>query len=112
MFSTGFSLEEREVKKISEMFFGTTSLAVLCHPARSSSRTAWAPFATVLAISSRWACVRIGEGCESARLSGPATPSNFNGLSCRSASKRSADSQWPNYVPADGGWKAVEGGLD
>ena len=28
------------------MFFGTTSMPVVCHPARSSSRTAWAPRAT------------------------------------------------------------------
>ena len=43
MFSTGFSSGAREGRKIGVMFSGTTSLLVVCQPARSSSRTACAP---------------------------------------------------------------------
>ena len=46
MFSTGFSSGAREGRKTRVMFFGTTRLPVVCQPARSSSRTAWAPLAT------------------------------------------------------------------
>ncbi len=44
-FSTGFSSGAREGSKIIVMFFGTARAGVVCHPARSSSRTAWAPLA-------------------------------------------------------------------
>ena len=47
MVSTGFSSGEREGRKIRVMFFGTTKAGVVCQPARSSSRTAWAPLATL-----------------------------------------------------------------
>lgn len=51
MFSTGLSSGARDGRKMSVMLFGTTRLPVVCHPARSSSRTACAPLATVRAIS-------------------------------------------------------------
>ena len=53
MFSTGFSSGAREGRKIGVMFSGTSSLPVVCHPARSSSRTACAPSATLREISLR-----------------------------------------------------------
>ena len=40
-FSTGFSSGAREGRKIGVMLSGTSSLPVVCHPARSSSSTAW-----------------------------------------------------------------------
>src|ERR1700735_2650952 len=43
IFSTGFSSGAREGRKIGVMFSGTSSLPVVCHPARSSTRTACAP---------------------------------------------------------------------
>lgn len=46
MFSTGFSSGERDGKKISVILEGTTRLVVVCQPARSSNRTAWASVAT------------------------------------------------------------------
>jgi hypothetical protein len=42
MFSTGVSSGARDGRKIGVMLPGTSSLAVVCHPARSSNRTAWA----------------------------------------------------------------------
>ena len=53
MFSTGFNSGEREGRKIGVMFLGILSFPVVCHPARSSSRTACARFATCREISSR-----------------------------------------------------------
>jgi hypothetical protein len=47
MFSTGFSSGAREGRKIGVILLGTLSLAVVCHPARSSNSTAWAPSADV-----------------------------------------------------------------
>ena len=47
MFSTGFSSGAREGRKIGVMLSGTSSLPVVCHPARSRSRTAWAPVGDV-----------------------------------------------------------------
>ena len=46
------------------MFFGTARAPVVCHPARSSSRTAWAPLATVRPISFEVTLhgIRIGKG--------------------------------------------------
>jgi hypothetical protein len=52
-FSTGFSSGAREGRKIGVMLSGTSSLLVMCDPALSSSRTAWAPAATLREISSR-----------------------------------------------------------
>lgn len=52
-FSTGFSSGARDGRKISVMFLGMSSFAVVCQPARSSSRTAWARRATCRLISSR-----------------------------------------------------------
>ena len=46
-----------EGKKIGVMLRGASSLAVLCHPARSSNRTAWAPSATQPEISWRLSCI-------------------------------------------------------
>ena len=46
-FSTGFSSGERDGSMISVMFFGISSLSVVCQPARSRRRTACAPRATV-----------------------------------------------------------------
>jgi hypothetical protein len=42
------------------MLSGTSSLLVVCHPALSSSRTAWAPSATLREISSRWSLHHVG----------------------------------------------------
>src|SRR3954452_23112394 len=42
MFSTGLSSGAREGRRIMVMLLGTARAAVVCHPARSSSRTAWA----------------------------------------------------------------------
>src|SRR5829696_9044510 len=42
-FSTGFNSGEREGRRISVMFFGTSSLSVVCQPARSRRRTACEP---------------------------------------------------------------------
>ena len=53
MFSTGFSSGDRDGRKISVMFEGTASAVVVCHPARSRSKTACAPDATWREISSR-----------------------------------------------------------
>ncbi len=53
MFSTGFSSGARDGRKTSVRFFGMIRWAVVCQPALSSSRTACAPLATVLEISSR-----------------------------------------------------------
>ena len=39
MFSTGFSSGARDGRKIGVMLSGTSSLPVVCHPARSRSRT-------------------------------------------------------------------------
>lgn len=53
IFSTGFSSGEREDSKIGEMFFGTTVLAVVCHPARSSIRTAYTALCRRPAVAGR-----------------------------------------------------------
>ena len=45
MFSTGLSSGAREGRKIGVMLSGTSSLPVMCHPARSRSSAAWAPSA-------------------------------------------------------------------
>jgi hypothetical protein len=42
MFSTGFSSGARDGRKIGVMFLGMSRLPVVCHPARSMSRTACA----------------------------------------------------------------------
>lgn len=55
--STGFNSGERDGRKISVMFFGTVSILVVCHPARSSSSTACDPRATMVEISSRCICM-------------------------------------------------------
>ena len=55
MFSTGFSSGAREGRKVRVMLSGTLSLPAVCHPARSRSRTAWAPSATLREIWSRFA---------------------------------------------------------
>src|SRR3984957_16664271 len=47
-FSTGFSSGAREGREIGVMLLGTSSLPVVCHPARSRSRTAWAAAAIIL----------------------------------------------------------------
>jgi hypothetical protein len=47
MFSTGFSSGARDGRKIGVMLLGTSSLAVVCHPARSSNRTVWAALGDV-----------------------------------------------------------------
>src|SRR3984957_3010813 len=64
-FSTGFSSGAREGRKIGVMLSGTSSLLVVfvvCHPARSSSSTAWAPAATLREISSRWELHHVSVG--------------------------------------------------
>src|SRR5271165_719749 len=57
MFSTGLSSGARDGSRIGVMFFGMLSFPVVCQPARSSSSTACAPFATWREISSRWSCI-------------------------------------------------------
>ena len=46
IFSTGFSSGDLGGKGMSVMLDGITSLSVICHPARSTMRTAWAPGVT------------------------------------------------------------------
>jgi hypothetical protein len=53
MVYTGFSSGAREGRKMSVRFLGTRRWLLVCHPARSSSKTTWAPLATVREISSR-----------------------------------------------------------
>jgi hypothetical protein len=61
--STGFNSGERDGRRIGVMFFGPFQIApVVCHPARSSSSTAWAPLATMVAISSMWSLHGLGVG--------------------------------------------------
>src|SRR5215203_2926614 len=62
MFSTGLSSGAREGRKMSVMFFGTASRAVVCQPARSRSSTAWAPRRTTRETSSRWSCMARSSG--------------------------------------------------
>ena len=49
IFSTGFSSGARDGSRMMVRFFGTLSLPVVCHPARSISTTAWAFRADVAA---------------------------------------------------------------
>src|SRR5271155_2518138 len=91
-FSTGFSSGAREGRKIGVTLLGTSSLPVVCHPARSSSSTAWAPTATLREI-------RRGEAasCRCLRRAAPA-PLRRLGLDrsrrtdrrCRNAGRRAA----------------------
>ena len=48
IFSNGFSSGARDGSRMMVRFFGTLSLPVVCHPARSISTTAWAFRATWL----------------------------------------------------------------
>ena len=59
MFSTGFSSGALGGKGSSVMLAGTSSLPVVCHPARSRMSTAWAPDATWDEISSRCHCMAL-----------------------------------------------------
>ncbi|EGG78638.1 hypothetical protein SXCC_00619 [Gluconacetobacter sp. SXCC-1] len=56
-FSTGFSSGARDGRKIRLTLRGILSLGVVCHPARSSRTTAWAPRATQREISSMCSCM-------------------------------------------------------
>ncbi len=60
MFSTGFSSGALGGKGGSVMLGGTASLAVVCHPAWSAKRTAWALVLTWGEISSRCHCMAWG----------------------------------------------------
>ena len=57
IFSTGFSSGDLGGKGMIVMFGGIMSLLVICHPARSTMRMAWAPGVTSNEISSRWYCM-------------------------------------------------------
>ena len=57
MFSTGLSSGSREGNRIGVMFVGMMGLLVACHAARSMMRIAYAPLATLRAISSICACM-------------------------------------------------------
>ena len=57
MFSIGFNSGALGGKGSSVMLAGTSSLVVVCHPARSRMRTAWAFGATCDDISSRCHCM-------------------------------------------------------
>ena len=59
MFSTGFSSGALGGKGSSVMLAGTSSLPVVCHPARSRMSTGWAPDATWDEISSRCHCMAL-----------------------------------------------------
>src|SRR3954449_5819403 len=54
MFSTGFNSGARAGSSTSVRLSGTTRCLARCHPARSISRTPWAPGATACATSARW----------------------------------------------------------
>src|SRR5512134_2469464 len=58
-FSTGLSSGERGGRGRMVMLSGTVSLSVVCHPAWSNMRTAWAPGVTWDAISSRCHCMAL-----------------------------------------------------
>ena len=53
-FSCGLSSGLLAGSGMMEMFGGTISFGVMCHPAWSTNSTAWAPGATACAISARW----------------------------------------------------------
>src|SRR3954453_9064282 len=57
MFSTGFNSGARAGSSTSVRLSGTTRSVARCHPARSISRTPWAPGATACATSAK--CRRI-----------------------------------------------------
>lgn len=56
-FSTGFSSGARGGRMIGVMLSGMLRFAVVCHPVRSMTSTAWAPFSTSRLISLIWSCM-------------------------------------------------------
>src|SRR3954470_6515574 len=72
MFSTGFNSGARAGRSTSVRLSGTTRSLARCHPARSISRTPWAPGATACATSAKCRFIagvsRQDQGCALALL--------------------------------------------